>query len=518
MCHPFRKYINKGLYSRKHRKTIADDFINEGIRQWEIMGRLSAKQAHDLREDYRNNASMDVYITGFGAHLLLKGITIFGDILALMNILGTSGVKFLEPLALEFLLIDFLPWPFNALAPLLLGPILRLIYVAYSKYRCVREGRKVPHGIAAIFCVGKFGVGNMAFPAQMLWSEKKFTMEYLLSKLGKKFPVFGGTDSRIEHWFIRRSIIRMRYSSLKTRILTAFGKKQLIRPYKPHLIGGRISGKSNSMRGPINERSINLTVISLYIILLGYIMIFRVFSNIIGTNEPEYYPMEMITTMCIVFSISIIYLISKEDKLDLKDGKIFYPLLLVTFGAYYLAENNWLLGRDALVGIIIYGGVSGLVLLFGLKYIYNIKKGAAIVFGLGIFLLCFGTFADATIDGYVNFNLDLVRVGLIEEICELFASVLFLHSFLLVYFTTRTRKPIFIKNRYDLSIMAMGAAVVGFGNSFLLESHNQPVPMERIAIGLVIITFALVIILSNIKRLTSFGIAPKPVSRSRKII
>jgi hypothetical protein len=80
------------------------------------------------------------------------------------------------------------------------------------------EGRKVPHSIAAIFSLGKFGIGTMAFPAQMMFSENKFTMEYLLSKMGKKIPIFGGSDSRIEHWFIRRANMKNPIAALKTRI------------------------------------------------------------------------------------------------------------------------------------------------------------------------------------------------------------------------------------------------------------------------------------------------------------
>jgi hypothetical protein len=214
----FRRYINRGIINRNCRKAIAEDFVEKGLNKWEKMGRLTKKEKEKIKKSYNDKVSTDVYLTGFGVHLLFKGVTVVGDLVAIINILGTSGLKFLEPLTLEFLLIDGLPWPLNAIGPLFIGPILRISYVAYSKVRCILEGRKVPHAIAAVFSFGKFGIGTMAFPAQMMFSENKFTMEYLLSKMGNKFPIFGGTDSRVEHWFIRRANMKNSIASFKIRI------------------------------------------------------------------------------------------------------------------------------------------------------------------------------------------------------------------------------------------------------------------------------------------------------------
>ena len=289
------------------------------------------------------------------------------------------------------------------------------------------------------------------------------------------------------------------------------------RPYTPDILGGKASKKSNLMGRQVNAKFVNMAVISLYFLILIYILIFRIFSNIITTNEPEYYPLEIITTIGIVLSIIIIYFIFKEDKLKIKKNNIFYPILLFTFVAYYLAENNWLLGRDALLGIVIYGGVFGLVLLFGMKYIYLVNKGAGFIFGFGIILLCFGTLADATVDGYVPLNLGINRIGLIEEVCELYASLLFLHSFLLIYFNGETEFPVLIKNKLDLTNMAVGAAVFGFGNSFLLENHNRPIPMERIFFGLMIIAFALAILIFNFKKLISIDNSQNTVDEPHKV-
>jgi hypothetical protein len=229
----FRRYINKGIINRDCRKAIAEDFVEKGLDKWEKMGRLSKKEKERIKNSYNNKVSTDVYLTGFGVHLLFKGVTFVGDLAAIVNILGTSGLEFLEPLTLDFLLIDGLPWPLNAIGPLLIGPILRVSYVAYSKARCVMEGRKVPHAVAAIFSFGKFGIGTMAFPAQMMFSENKFTMKYLLSKMGNKFPIFGGTDSRVEHWFIRRADMNDSFTSFKIKLVNSIRFGPFKRPPVP---------------------------------------------------------------------------------------------------------------------------------------------------------------------------------------------------------------------------------------------------------------------------------------------
>lgn len=229
----FRRYINKGIINRNNRKRIGMDYIEKGLKEWEKNGRLTKRERERIKKSYNGKDSIDVYLTGFSVHLLFKGVTVVGDLLAIINILGTSGLKFLEPLTLEFLLIDGLPWPFNAVGPLLIGPILRIIYVTYSKVRCIIEGRKVPHAIAAVFSFGKFGIGTMAFPAQMMFSENRFTMEYLLSKMGRKFPVFGGTDSRIEHWFMRRANMKNSIVSFKIKILNSVKFGPFRRPPVP---------------------------------------------------------------------------------------------------------------------------------------------------------------------------------------------------------------------------------------------------------------------------------------------
>jgi hypothetical protein len=500
---PFRKYINKGFYNRKHRKIIAQDFMEDGIRQWEDQGRLTKPEGEKIRKSIDNNMTMDVYFTGFGAHLLIKGFTIFGDILAIINILGTSGLEFLKPLTLEFLLIDFLPWPFNAMAPLLLGPVLRLVYVGYSKLRCWMEGRKVPHKVAALFSFGKFGIGNMAFPAQMVFSENKFTMEYLLSKMGKKFPIFGGTDSRIEHWFIRRVNMKDSITAFKMKIASSFPFSSLRRPSALMKDNSQTFKMRENIPKGIKKvpptRMMNITALFLYLAVLIYILVFRVYFDIVGNKETEYFPVEILTTACIICAIIFIYMIYYEEKLNIGRRNILYPLLIVTFCAYYLAENNWLLIRDHLLGTALFGGIAGLVLLLALWRMFSIDRKAGIVFFLGLSFLMLGTFVDASVDGLIPFKLGITHTAIIEEALELYAIMLLLHSLMLLYFGTKTDIPVLVQSRLDLVKIASGSLLFGLGNSFLLSDIGRITSIERMIFGLLIISIGSVILFTFLR-------------------
>jgi hypothetical protein len=495
MSKPFRKYINKGFFNRKHRIQIAKDFIDNGIQEWEDSNRLSKKDSEKIRNSYKNNVSMDVYLTGFGVHLLLKGFTIIGDLLALINFLGASGVEFFKFLTLEFLLIDFLPWPLNALWPLLIGPIIRLSFVTYSKIRCALEGRNVPHKIAALVSFGKFGVGNMAFPAQMLYSENSFSLGLLLSKMGKKFPVFGGTDSRVEHWFIRRQNMKDTLASYKLRIANSFSfaRKTPSENEMDYQVP-KARGFINKRKGEPRIRMVNLFAIFIYLAAFTYIIIFRVLNEIVGSAEPEYFPIEILTTANVILVMIFIYLIYEEDKLKIGSKNILYLFLILTFMAYYLAENNWLPQRSTKLGIVVYGALIGMVFLLAIRRIYRVDRRACAILILGIGFLVSGTIVDASSDGNLPITFGISRVGLIEEVLELYASLFFLHCFSLLYFSSKAPQPVMVKRRLDIAVISLGGLFFGFGNSFFICDHGREPALEQVMLGLSIVTFGLIMV------------------------
>jgi hypothetical protein len=177
--------------------------------------------------------------------------------------------------------------------------------------------------------------------------------------------------------------------------------------------------------------------------------------------------------------------------LEIGLNNILYPFLLITFILYYLGENNWLLGRDHLVGVLLFGAIIGLVLIITLLRIFKINFEAGAIFGIAIYFLVFGTIVDASIDGYFPFDLGLSHAGLIEEVFELFASMFFLHSLLLLCFNSRSNdNPIVIDRRIFVKIFT-GALFLSYGNSLLLQNKGEPVPLSRNLVGILIIGLTL---------------------------
>ncbi len=234
-----------------------------------------------------------------------------------------------------------------------------------------------------------------------------------------------------------------------------------------------------------------ITAVFIYLVVFLYVLIFRVFVNIVGSGEPEFFPIEILTTACILAAIVFIYMIYKKDVLRIGKSNILYPILLVTFFSYYLAENNWLLGRDHLVGVVILGAIIGSVFIVTLLKIYKVSLEAGVIFGLAIFFLAFGTLIDASADGYIPADFGINRAGLIEEVFELYASMFILHSLILLHYFSNPQNYLNSKKRRTLAKVFMGASVLSYGNSLLLYNRGEPVPISRTLTGLFIIVLTL---------------------------
>jgi hypothetical protein len=240
----------------------------------------------------------------------------------------------------------------------------------------------------------------------------------------------------------------------------------------------------------------------IYLVVFLYILIFRIFNNVVGLGESEFFPIEIITTACILTAIIFIYFIYKKDLLKIGKSNILYSFLFVTFILYYLAENNWLLGRDHLVGVLVFGAIIGSVFMFSLFKIYNVNLEAGIIFGTAIIFLVFGTLVDASIDGYIPIDFGIDRVGLIEEVFELYASMFFLHSFIMLYFYSITQDNLDTIRRRTLIKIFMGTLLLGFGNSLLLQNRGESDSISRNLLGLLIIglTLSMFYISFNMKK------------------
>ena len=110
-----------------------------------------------------------------------------------------------------------------------------------------------------------------------------------------------------------------------------------------------------------NRRFFNLVFVFIYMLVALYIILFRVIYNIVGPNEPEYYPLEIITTIAVILSIVLSSLIFYENKKQTGEIDKLYLVLFIFFIAYYLAENNWLFGREFFIGTVVYAIIAGIV-------------------------------------------------------------------------------------------------------------------------------------------------------------
>jgi hypothetical protein len=216
---------------------------------------------------------------------------------------------------------------------------------------------------------------------------------------------------------------------------------------------------------------------------------------VVGSNEPEYYPLEIITTIAVILSIILSFLIFYENKERNLETYNLYLLLLIFFIAYYLAENNWLYGRESAVGTITYAFFAGAVFLFTMMKTYNINKPIFLIFSCGVIFLAVGTIIDAIIDGYIPLTFNMRNRILFEEIPEAYASLFFLHSMLLFYFYLTQEKSSFVLDKVGTLIIVFSSIIIGYGNSYFLLEHGNPLDINRMVVGIILYLFGLLLII-----------------------
>ncbi|MBT4511216.1 MAG: hypothetical protein HOC20_03250 [Chloroflexi bacterium] len=175
------------LFDETYLKQFSESNVNERIDSWQKSGRLTAAEAAALRPDM-NTPELVEYLKGLGFHVGLKPI-------------------------ITCVLFAYAMWVFHDpevwgiiqlfLASLWVGPATRTLYTLYRMIRT--RGRGFSHGTALM--VGALPkVGNAAYPIQMATTHPglaSFLQRSVFSVFGCHFPLFGGTDSRIEHVFIK---------------------------------------------------------------------------------------------------------------------------------------------------------------------------------------------------------------------------------------------------------------------------------------------------------------------------
>jgi len=242
----------------------------------------------------------------------------------------------------------------------------------------------------------------------------------------------------------------------------------------------------------LSEMKPNTLFPMLYIAVALYVVRFRMMENIVGGNEPEFYPVEIISTIAVMLTVILAYLVYHEARIRTGEGDRLYLGLVILFLAYYLGENNWLLVRGFLAGTAMLGALALVVFVPTLRRTYGTCRPAFWMFLAGMITIGVGTFFDATFDNESLSAFEIVKKdtfsfsrSLFEEVPELYASLFFLHAMFRFYQHTTRDRCSFVIGRSGGAVLVTGAIIAGIGNSFFLQDEGTTI-WSRVFIGLII--------------------------------
>lgn len=172
------------LFSENRLREETERFVNQNIDDWQNSGRLTEAEVAQLRKDVQSPSSAE-YLKGFLVQLGLQALE--------PPVIGYAAVVWLAV---------YLGSP-EILAAIFISPLLRTGYTLYRKLK----NRKTGISYRYAFWVGVLPhVGIMAYPAQMSSANPDlsiFLARFQASRFGSHVPLFGGTDSRLEHLCIK---------------------------------------------------------------------------------------------------------------------------------------------------------------------------------------------------------------------------------------------------------------------------------------------------------------------------
>ena len=93
----------------------------------------------------------------------------------------------------------------------------------------------------------------------------------------------------------------------------------------------------------------NRMFITFYIWITLYILIFRITYDVVGPAEPEYYPLEIISTIVVVLTLILSALIYYEHRETTGEKDRLYFALIIVFVIliYYIRKNVELSKRES---------------------------------------------------------------------------------------------------------------------------------------------------------------------------
>lgn len=183
------RFFARVAVSQRFRGHLARMYVGRRIRAWHKRGQLSPRASRHLRDRLRREES-SAYLSDFGMHIAIKPLVKAIEFWVLPMMWGVG-------------LIDS---GMLALFMLTGGAAVRTLYTGGRLLQAARAGREKPW---VALGVGLFPVvGNFAYPMQIIYSStEKDVAHFILydggARVGCLLPIWGGKDTRTEHFFNR---------------------------------------------------------------------------------------------------------------------------------------------------------------------------------------------------------------------------------------------------------------------------------------------------------------------------
>ena len=185
----FFPQLGRFLYSQRYREVLALRYVRTRVQAWRTRGQLSGTESSQLRGRLDGQQS-NVYLTDFGVHVAMKPLV-------------KATEYWLAPALFAVGVID--AWTL-ALVMVTGGIIARTAYTSGRLVHSFLRGREKPWIALAVGALPV--VGNFAFPVQILFSATerrddlaRFLIVDAATRVGRHVPIWGGADTRTEHFF-----------------------------------------------------------------------------------------------------------------------------------------------------------------------------------------------------------------------------------------------------------------------------------------------------------------------------
>ncbi len=178
------------IISATYRWGIAQAYVGKKIDSWSERGFIVDKEAEYLKKALRED-DVSSYLTDFSVHLAIK-----------------LPIKIIQWLVMPALwALGIINGATFALVAIFGGSIGRTIYTLSRLFQSIIQRQRKPW--VALFVGAIQGVGTIAYPLQLIYrgTERsgelaRFIVYDSLASIGRKVPIWGGRDSRVEHFFV----------------------------------------------------------------------------------------------------------------------------------------------------------------------------------------------------------------------------------------------------------------------------------------------------------------------------